>query len=73
MFSQEAELYDEDDEDPEEKRYYTSLEPLDRLLVSNLSNLREYVVGCESVFYLYDVGQNSDGDWVGVSTIATWT
>jgi hypothetical protein len=72
-FSQEAELYDEDEEDPEEKRYYTSLEPLDRLLVSNLSNLREYVVGCESVFYLYDVGQNSDGDWVGVSTIAIWT
>lgn len=69
QFSQEAEGYD----DPEDEERYTSLEPLDQLLTSNLSNLREYVVGCASVFYLYDVGQTLDGDWLGVSTAAVWT
>lgn len=59
-------------DDTEDTRY-TSLKSLDQLLLHNLSNLREYVVGCMSVFYLYDVGQTSDGDWVGVRTTAVWT
>jgi hypothetical protein len=69
-FSKEAENYEGY---PDEMEDYTRLKPIDEFLVNNLSNLREYVVGCMSVFYLYDVGQTSDGDWIGVRTVAIWT
>ncbi|MGG6239139.1 nuclease A inhibitor family protein [Nodosilinea sp. AN01ver1] len=52
---------------------FENLKPLDELLRSNLTDLREYVVGCMSIFYLYDVGQTINGDWVGVRTAAVWT
>lgn len=68
-FSKEAELYDDD---PEDERY-TSLKPLDELFAYNLSDLREYVVGCMSIFYLYSVGRTLHGDWVGIRTVAVWT
>jgi hypothetical protein len=69
-FSKEAEGYEGH---PNEAESYTRLKPIDRFLSNNLSNLREFVVGCISVYYLYDVGQTSDGDWVGVRTVAIWT
>lgn len=50
-----------------------ALQPLDQLLRAHLTDIREYVVGCMSVFYLYDVGQTIDGHWVGVQTTAVWT
>lgn len=61
------------DNDPEYKENTKSMEAVDEILTSNLINLREYIVGCMSIFYLYDVGQTTDGDWVGVRTIAIWT
>jgi hypothetical protein len=69
-FSKEAENYKDY---PNEASHYIKLKPIDDFLGNNLSNLREYVVGCMSVYYLYDVGQTSDGDWVGVRTVAIWT
>lgn len=69
-FSDEAESCEDD---LDEQRRYERLKSLDRLLLSNLSNLQEYIVGCKSVFYLYSVGQTVDGDWVGVLTTAVWT
>lgn len=80
QYEQFTEFYDEtetsEDELEEQRQYewqYERLKSLDQLLLSNLSNLREYVVGCISVFYLYSVGQTADGDWVGVRTTAVWT
>ena len=52
---------------------FENLKPLNEILRSNLTDLREYVIGCMSIFYLYDVGQTIDGDWVGVRTTAVWT
>ncbi|MEL6398781.1 MAG: nuclease A inhibitor family protein [Cyanobacteria bacterium J06626_4] len=70
-----TELHDDDDvyddDSPIEKS--PTLEPLDNWLLSNLTNLQEYVVGCMSIYYLYNVGQNTDGDWVGVTTVGIWT
>jgi hypothetical protein len=70
QFGKEAELYNDH---PEAGKRYMVLKPLDELLVKNLSSLREYVVGCMSVFYLYSFGETSEGDWVGVRTTAIWT
>ncbi|MEM9503544.1 MAG: nuclease A inhibitor family protein, partial [Cyanobacteria bacterium P01_E01_bin.43] len=49
------------------------LKVLDQWMTDNLKNLRSYEVGCMSVFYVYKIGQNVDGDWVGVTTVGIWT
>ena len=46
---------------------------LDQFLTSNLSNLRTYLLGICTCYHIYTMGQTSDGDWVGVSSIAVWT
>lgn len=48
-------------------------ERLDQFLTSNLSNLRTYLLGICTCYHIYTMGQTSDGDWVGVSSIAVWT
>lgn len=55
-----------------EKEDFQKFKRLDHLLQSNLTNLREYVIGGMAYYYLYDLGQTQDGDWVGVWTIAVW-
>lgn len=48
-------------------------ERLDQFLTSNLSNLRTYLFGICTCYHIYTMGQTSDGDWVGVSSIAVWS
>lgn len=57
-------------EDPE---FFYNIEPLDKLLQLNLTNLREYVIGTYSLYHLYAIGNTQNGDWVGVSTAAVWS
>lgn len=63
----------EENDDPESREYFEKFKPLDELLKSRLTNLREYVIGGMAVYYLYDIGQTPYEDWVGVWTIAIWT
>jgi hypothetical protein len=57
----------------DEKAFYGQFTPLDRLLQSNLTNLREYIIGGYTNFHLYVIGQTAEGDWAGISTQAVWT
>jgi len=47
-------------------------EAIDQLLQNNLSDLREYVIGSDSLFHVYTVGRTQEGDWAGVKAIAVW-
>lgn len=62
-----------ENDDLESREYLEKFKPLDELLKSRLTNLREYVIGGMAVYYLYNIGNTQDGDWIGVSTIAIWT
>jgi Nuclease A inhibitor-like protein len=55
------------------KQIHQQYQSLDSLLESKLMNLREYVLGGMAVYYLYNIGETQDGDFVGVSTTAIWT
>lgn len=46
---------------------------LDNFLESRLTDVKDYTIGLNAVFYIYTIGRSSEGDWVGVSTSATWT
>ncbi len=59
--------------DEDEEVDFEKVKRLDRILQSNLTNIREYVIGGMAIYYLYDIGQTQGGDWIGVSTIAIWT
>jgi hypothetical protein len=49
------------------------LAALDQVLRSHLTDLRTYIIGCQSSFWIYTLGQTRDGDWAGVATQAVWT
>ncbi|AFZ02767.1 nuclease A inhibitor family protein [Calothrix sp. PCC 6303] len=55
------------------RQIHQQYQSLDNFLESNLSNLREYVLGGMAVYYLYNIGQTQEGDWVGIATTAIWT
>jgi Nuclease A inhibitor-like protein len=55
------------------KQIHQQYQSLDNLLTSKLTNLREYILGGMAVYYLYNIGETQDGDFVGVSTTAIWT
>jgi hypothetical protein len=71
--------FDEQDyvDDPEFleqiRQIHQQYQALDNLLESNLINLREYVLGGMAVYYLYNIGQTLEGNWIGISTTAIWT
>lgn len=46
---------------------------LDEILKSNLTSLRDYIIGLNAKFFIYSIGRTMEGDWLGVSTSATWT
>lgn len=64
----EATYYENKAENEERK-----LEDLEQLLKTELTDLREYVIGNTGEFHLYNIGQTKDGNWAGVSTSVIWT
>jgi hypothetical protein len=64
--------YTEEDEEYSEKEEY-KFEELDRLLITMLRDLRVHILGNQSIFDIHAIGRLPDGDWLGVSTKATWT
>ena len=65
-----------DDEDvsriEKERREY-SFKELDEFFKNNLQDSRIYVLGNWADFRLYLIGKTQTGDWLGTSTLATWT
>jgi hypothetical protein len=65
-----------DDEDvnklEKEGREY-SFKELDNFFKNNLQESRIYVLGNWADFRLYLIGKTKTGDWLGTSTLATWT
>jgi hypothetical protein len=65
-----------DDEDvsrvEKEGREY-SFKELDNFFKNNFQESRIYVLGNWADFRLYLIGKTKTGDWLGISTLATWT
>jgi hypothetical protein len=50
-----------------------SFKELDLFFKNNLQYSRIYVLGNWADFRLYVIGKSQTGEWVGISTLATWT
>jgi Nuclease A inhibitor-like protein len=50
-----------------------SFQELDGFFKNNLEDSRIYVLGNWADFRLYLIGKTQAGDWLGISTLATWT
>ncbi len=62
-----------DAEDDNDEEFATEIKPLDLLIQSRLRNLRMYLFGIVCTYHVYVIGQTSEGDWAGVSTIGIWS
>ncbi|MBW4645828.1 MAG: nuclease A inhibitor family protein [Goleter apudmare HA4340-LM2] len=62
-----------DAEEDDDEEFATEIKPLDSLLQSRLKNLRMYLFGLACTYHIYVLGQTSEGDWAGVSTIGIWS
>jgi hypothetical protein len=62
-----------DAQEDNDEEFANELKPLDLLLQSRLNNLRMYLFGLVCTYHIYVLGQTSDGDWAGVSTIGVWS
>lgn len=52
---------------------YPQFRLLDKFLKSHLTNLQEYIVGLNAVYFIYSIGHTDDKDVLGVSTRASWS
>jgi Nuclease A inhibitor-like protein len=55
------------------QKYYERLVEIDQILISRLTDLREYIFGFGAVFHFYDIGKSPTGDWLGVKSICIST
>ena len=65
--------YHSDCTDKAEEKRLVRYQNLDRLLESNLKNIKEYVMGSMADYYIYVIGETQTGDYLGVSTIVVHT